>query len=80
MIIPLDKLMKYSGNKYIFTRANMLAVDKIANIKDFPEENLNWKVVPNILKAVLDEDVQFTYNPNEAVKAEKPEKASKKRG
>ncbi|MCL1910671.1 MAG: hypothetical protein FWG13_00495 [Leptospirales bacterium] len=59
MIIPLDKLIKYSGNKYIFTRATMQAVDKIANIRNYPEENLNWKVVPNILKAMLDEDVKF---------------------
>jgi len=59
LIIPLDKLIKYSGNKYIFTRATMQAVDKIANIRNYPEENLNWKVVPNILKAMLDEDVKF---------------------
>ena len=59
MIIPLDKLIKYSGNKYVFTRATMQAVDKVANIRDYPEDNLNWKVVPNILKVMLDEDLKF---------------------
>ena len=59
MIIPLDKLMMYSGNKYIFSKATMRAVDKISNIRDYPEENLNWKVVPNILKLVLDEEIKI---------------------
>jgi hypothetical protein len=78
--------MKYAGNKYIFTRANMQAVDKVANIKGYPEENLNWKVVPNILKAVLDEDVKFTFDFEESARAEKAEhaemaeRAAKKRG
>ena len=63
MIIPLDKLMKYSQNKYVFTKATMRAVDKISNIKDYPEENINWKVVPNILKIMLDEEVRFIYTP-----------------
>jgi len=59
LIIPLDKLVKYSGNKYVFTRATMQAVDKIANIRNYPEENLNWKVVPNILKVMLDDGLKF---------------------
>ena len=63
MIIPLDKLIKYSGNKYVFTRATMQAVDKIANIKDYPEDNLNWKVVPNILRVMLDEELKFNLKP-----------------
>lgn len=62
MIIPLDKLMKYSGNRYVFAKAGMQIVDKIANIKNYPEDNLNWKVVPNVLKAMLDENVHFTYD------------------
>ncbi len=65
MIIPLDKLLKYNENKYIFTKAVMRAVDKVNNIKDFPEENLNWKVVPNILKLALDEDLKVDFvDPN----------------
>lgn len=65
MIIPLDKLLKYNENKYIFTKAVMRAVDKIDNIKDFPEENFNWKVVPHILKLALDEDLKIDFvDPN----------------
>ena len=59
MIIPLDKLLKYQKNRYIFTKATMSAVDRIGNMKDFPEENVNWKVVPNVLKLTLDETVKF---------------------
>jgi len=65
VIIPLDKLLKYNGNRYIFTKAAMKAVDKIENIKDYPEDNINWKVVPNILKLTLDEDVKFDYHESE---------------
>lgn len=79
MIIPLDKLMRYSGNRYVFTKANMQAIDKIANIKDYPEENLNWKVVPNILEAVLDEKIRFSYDHEEAMKNRKSDTAAKKR-
>jgi hypothetical protein len=61
MIIPLDKLMMYAQNKYVFTKASMKAVDRISNIKDFPEENLNWKVVPHILKVMLNGEVKFEY-------------------
>lgn len=61
MIIPLDKLLKYNENKYIFTKSVMRAVDKINNIKDFPEEHLNWKVVPHILKLALDEELKIDF-------------------
>lgn len=59
MIIPLDKLLSNSGNKYVFTKACMAAVDKIGNMKSYPETDRNWKVVPNILKLMLKEDVKF---------------------
>ena len=62
MIIPLDKLLVYNKNKYVFTKAVMRAVDKVANIKDYPENDLNWKVVPNVLKLSLDENIKFTYD------------------
>jgi len=61
MIIPLDKLQVYNKNKYIFTRAAMVAVDKVANIKDYPESDHNWKIVPNILKIALEEGVKIDY-------------------
>ncbi len=64
MIIPLDKLMALRGNRYIFTRATMIMVDKMGNIKDYPESDENWKVVPNILKLVLDEKLNFKYEPD----------------
>ena len=62
MIIPLDKLLTYNGNKYIFSKASMAAVEKIGNIRDYPEDDRSWKVVQNILKLTLDEDVKFIYH------------------
>jgi len=59
MIIPIDKLLTYKGNKYILTRATMAAVDKIGNIKGYPENDSSWKLVPNILKIVLEEKIVF---------------------
>ncbi len=56
MIIPLDKLLRYNKNKYIFTRAIMEAVEKIGNMKTFPEDESKWKVVPHVLKLMLDEE------------------------
>ncbi|NLV68764.1 MAG: hypothetical protein GXY14_13925 [Spirochaetes bacterium] len=62
MIIPLDKLLIYSNNKYVFTKAVMKAVDKVANINDYPESDHNWKVVPNVLKLSLEEKIRFLYD------------------
>jgi len=62
MIIPLDKLLIYSNNKYVFTKAVMKAVDKVGNINDYPESDLNWKVVPNVLKLSLEEKIKFEYD------------------
>ena len=59
MIIPLDRLLFYNNNKYIFTKAAMRAVDKVSNIRNYPEKDTNWKVVPNVLKLILNEDVNF---------------------
>ncbi len=61
MIIPLDKLLTYNKNKYIFSRATMEAVEKIGNMKSFPEDETKWKVVPNILKLMLNNEVKFIY-------------------
>lgn len=61
MIIPLDKLLTLQGNRYIFTKAAMGTVEKIANIKDYPEDNYSWKVVPNILKLILEGEVKYNY-------------------
>jgi hypothetical protein len=59
VIIPLEKLIAYDRNRYIFSRATMVMVDKIGNIKEYPEDDLNWKVVPNILHLALDETIKF---------------------
>ncbi len=62
MIIPLDKLLVYSNNKYVFTKAVMKAVDKVGNIEQYPESDLNWKVVPNVLKLSLEDKIKFMYD------------------
>jgi len=62
MIIPLDKLLTLNTNKYIFTKGVMKAVDLVGNIKNYPEHDLNWKVVPNVLKLALDGEVTLVYN------------------
>ncbi|TFH43126.1 MAG: hypothetical protein E4G96_01870 [Chrysiogenales bacterium] len=62
MIIPLNKLLTYSENKYIFTRASMDAVEKIGNMKKFPQDDSKWKVVPHIMKLMLEEDLHFEYH------------------
>lgn len=61
MIIPLDKLLKYNNNKYIFTRAIMESVEKIGNMKKFPEDESKWKVVPHILRMSLTGELKFEY-------------------
>lgn len=62
MIIPLDKLLTYGENKYIFTRSTMEAFSKVDNIEDYPEEEKSWKLVPNVLALMLNEDIKFTYH------------------
>ena len=62
MIIPLNKLLTFNENKYIFTRASMVLVEKIGNIKDYPEDDTKWKVVPNILKLMLDETIKYVHS------------------
>ena len=65
MLVPLDKLLAYDQNKYILTKAAMLAVDKIPNMENYPEKIQSWQVVPNILKLVLNEDVKFETKKEE---------------
>lgn len=62
MIIPLDKLLTLNTNKYIFTKGVMKAVDRVANIRNYPESDLNWKVVPNVLRLALDNEIKLKYN------------------
>jgi hypothetical protein len=65
VIIPLEKLIAYNQNRYIFSRATMVMVDKIGNIKEYPEEDTNWKVVPNILLLALNETIKFKLGVEE---------------
>ncbi len=69
MIIPLDKLLTYDKNRYIFTRSTMEAVEKIGNMKKFPHDETEWKVVPHILNLMLNDDVKFEY-PKDDVEEE----------
>jgi len=62
MIIPLDKLLAFSGNKYVFSKAAMKVVEKIANIKDYPENDISWKVVPIFLKLTLQGAIHYEYD------------------
>ena len=59
MIISLDKLINLKGNKYLVTRAANLAIDRLGNIKDYPDNGRGWKVVPCVLNMVLDEKIKF---------------------
>lgn len=65
MIIPLNKLIAYKGNRYVFTRAAMNVVDKLGNVKEYPEEDTNWKVVPNILDLMFDRKINYTIEEEE---------------
>lgn len=70
MIIPLDKLLRYNTNKYIFTRATMETVEKIGNIKKFPDDESKWKVVPNVLRLILNDDIKFIYTKEQEAEKE----------
>lgn len=59
MIIPLDKLVSYDQNRYIMTRAAMSVVDRIEALTDMMAEGEEWKIVPNVLRLVLDGKVKF---------------------
>lgn len=59
MIIPLDKLVSYEQNRYIMTRAAMAVVDRIEALTDMMAEGEEWKIVPNVLRLVLDGNVKF---------------------
>lgn len=60
----MSKLLTLNSNKYVFAKATMSAVEKIGNMKDYPEDNTSWKVVPNILKLALDKNFKYDYERN----------------
>ena len=61
MIIPLEKLLSYKENKYVFSRSAMMAVDKKDKIEDFPENLPAWKTVPAVLKLLLDDKIKVHF-------------------
>ncbi|HRX16995.1 MAG: hypothetical protein JXK07_00190 [Spirochaetes bacterium] len=62
MIIPLDKLNALESNKFVFTKGAMMTVMRLNKIKNYPEPDLNWKIVPNVLKLVLNEEIHYQKN------------------
>ena len=76
MIMALDKLINLKGNKYLVTRAANLAIDRLGNIKGYPEDERGWKVVPCVLSMVLNEKIKFhrvepAAKPEETTEEEK---------
>jgi hypothetical protein len=72
MIIALDKLMNIGGNRYMFTKAVLTAIDRKDNIQNYPHEDRGWKVVPHVLRMTLDDEIKFLVKEKEEVK--EPEK------
>jgi hypothetical protein len=62
--VSLDKLLSFIGNKYVFAKAAMKTIDKIANVKEYKEEE-NEKIVIKALNLVLDDKVKFEYLIND---------------
>ncbi|MBN2402525.1 MAG: hypothetical protein JXN64_08995 [Spirochaetes bacterium] len=60
MQVSLDKLLSFNGNKYVFSKAAMKTIEKIANVKGYKEEE-NQKIVIKALNLMLEEKVKFEY-------------------
>ncbi len=60
MGIALEKLLSYTGNKYIFSRAAMQAIEKIENMED-SQENEKEKIVIKTLNYMLSDKIKFKY-------------------
>ncbi len=63
MGIELDQLLSFRGNKYVFTKASMKAIEKVGNIKGYKEDD-NEKLVIKVLNLMLDNKVKFIYDEN----------------
>ena len=62
MAIGLDKLLSFEGNKYIFSKAAMEAIEKIGNLKEYHEDlNIDEKLVVKTLNYILDDKIKFKY-------------------
>ncbi len=61
MQVSLDKLLSFNGNKYVFSKATMKTIEKIANVKEYKQEE-NEKIVIKALNLMLDDKVKFEYH------------------
>ncbi len=59
MIIPLNKLISFNENRYVFTRAAMDAVDKLSYLTNDIKGDETWKTVPNILEMFLNDRMKY---------------------
>ena len=59
MIISLEKLVNVKENRYLFTKGVDLAIDRLGNIKGYPEDSKSWKTVPCVLQMVLDKKINY---------------------
>ena len=64
MIIPLNRLISFNENRYIFTRAAMQAVDQLSYLSNDIKSDETWKTVPNILELFLNERMKYMVNEN----------------
>jgi hypothetical protein len=65
MIIPLDKMAAVNTNKYAFTRASMIAVDKLDRVDKYLDSDQKWKIVSHTLRLMLDGTLHFTQLEDE---------------
>jgi len=63
MIIPLDKLISFDENRYIMTRVAMATVDRIDSLTADMVEGEQWKIVPNVLRLMMNGAIKFEMKP-----------------
>jgi DNA-directed RNA polymerase subunit K/omega len=63
MIIPLDKLISFDENRYVMTRVAMATVDRIESLTEDMVEGEQWKIVPNVLRLMMNGAIKFEMKP-----------------
>ena len=63
MIIPLDKLISFDDNRYIMTRVAMATIDRIDSLTQDMVEGEQWKIVPNVLRLLLNGAIKHEMKP-----------------
>ena len=62
MSVILEKLLSISGNKYIFSKAAMEAIEKVGNLKEYREDmDTEEKIVVKTLNYILNGKIKFQY-------------------